>query len=136
MAKDGNSLSGLEERLIKLIEAQAELLSEFISETERRLGELEIVTNDLVSKVDDLDSNKQDVPASYELKYQEEQEEAKKAEREEKDQLIAEKHDELVSRVDSLESVVTPYGESLDAAVQRVSDSLAELEEFVRSRLK
>ena len=33
MAKDGNSLSGLEERLIKLIEAQAELLNEFISET-------------------------------------------------------------------------------------------------------
>lgn len=63
MAKDENSLSGLEERLIKLIEAQAELLNEFISETERRLGELEGVTNDLVSKVDDLDSNKQDVPA-------------------------------------------------------------------------
>jgi DNA anti-recombination protein RmuC len=136
MAKDENSLSGLEERLIKLIEAQAELLNKFISETERRLGELEGVTNDLVSKVDDLDSNKQDVPAPYELKYQEEQEEAKKAEREEKDELIAEKHDELVSRVDSLESIVTPYGESLDTAVQRVSDSLTELDEFVRSRLK
>lgn len=136
MAKDENSLSGLEERLIKLIEAQAELLNEFISETERRLGELEGVTNDLVSKVDDLDSNKQDVPAPYELKYQEELEEAEKAERKEKDELIAENHDELVSRVDSLESVVTPYGESLDTAVQRVSDSLAELDEFVRSRLK
>ncbi len=136
MAKDENSLSGLEERLIILIEAQAELLNEFISETERRLGELEGVTNDLVSKVDDLDSNKQDVPAPYELKHQEEQEEAEKAERKEKDELIAERHDELVSRVDSLESIVTPYGESLDAAVQRVSDSLAELEDFVRSRLK
>lgn len=111
-------------------------MNEFISETERRLGELECVTNDLVSKVDDLDSNKQDVPAPYELKYQEEQEEAEKAERKEKDELIAENHDELVSRVDSLESIVTPYGESLDAAVQRVSDSLAELDDFVRSRLK
>lgn len=136
MAKDENSLSGLEERLIKLIEAQAELLNEFISETERRLGELEGVTNDLVGKVDDLDSNKQDVPAAYELKYQEEQQEAEKAERKEKDELIAENHDELVSRVDSLETIVTPYGESLDAAVQRVSDSLAELDDFVRSRLK
>lgn len=136
MAKDENSLSGLEERLIKLIEAQAELLNEFISETERRLGELEGVMNDLVSKVEDLDSNKQDVPAPYELKYQEELEEAEKAERKEKDELIAENHDELVSRVDSLESIVTPCGESLDAAVQRVSDSLAELDDFVRSRLK
>jgi chromosome segregation ATPase len=143
-------LTEVEERLLKLIEAQSELLKEFISETERRLEELEesrekhedsingleSVTSDLVGKVDDLETNKQDVPAPYELKYQKELEESEKAEREEFEKLMTEQHEELVSRVESLEGVVTPSGESLDAAIERVSESLAELEEFVRSRLK
>jgi hypothetical protein len=129
-------LTEVEERLLKLIEAQSELLREFISETERRLVELESVTPDLVSRVDELEINKQDVLAPYELKYQEAREEADKVEREEFQKLTAEQHEELVSRVESLEDVVAPPGESLAAALERVSESLAELEEFVRSRLK
>ena len=143
-------LTEVEERLLKLIEAQSELLKEFISETERRLeeleesrekhqdsiNELEGVTPDLVSRVDELETNKQDVLAPYELKYPEAREEEEKAEREEFEKLTTEQHEELVSRVESLEGVVTPSGESLDAAIERVSESLAELEEFVRSRLK
>lgn len=143
-------LTEVEERLLKLIEAQSDLLKEFISETERRLveleergekhqdsvNELESNTSDLVSRVDELETSKQDAPAPYELKYREAQEEAEKAEREEFEKQTTEQYEDLVSRVESLEGAVTPSGESFDAAIERVSESLSELEEFVRSRLK
>jgi DNA repair exonuclease SbcCD ATPase subunit len=125
-------------------------LKEFISETERRLevleergekhqdsiNELEGVTPDLVSRVDELETGKQDVPAPYELKFKEAQEETEKGERAEFEKQTTEQYEDLVSRVESLEGAVTPSGESFDAAIERVSESLAELEEFVRSRLK
>ena len=129
-------LTEVEERLLKLIEAQSELLKDFISETGRRLDELEGATSDLVSRVDELETNKQNVPDSYELRYQEAREEAEKAEREEFQKLTTEQQEELISRVESLEEIMTPPGESLSVALERVSESLAELEEFVRSRLK
>jgi len=143
-------LTEVEERLLKLIEAQSELLNKFISMTDRRLSELEeckdkhedsiyeldAARKDLVGKVDHLDETKQDVPDAYELGMKDEEEKMNKEERLDFENRMTNHHDSLVTKVETIEDVITPGGESLGVALERVRESLSRLDDFVRSRIK
>ena len=146
----------MEQRLLGIIKAQADLIQSLIDSTRRRLDKhkdrldshVERMDshrediNELQVKVEDLDANKQDYPDEHEERSRIAQEESDKLEAE---QLAEEKElqarmalSDILDRIEDLEAGVPDAdgGEGLIEQLALIQEKVAALEKAIRGRLK
>jgi len=141
----------MEQRLLGIIKAQADLIQSFMDSAKRRLDKhkerLDTHRQDLDElevKVGELDANKQDYPDEYEERSRVAQEESDKLEAE---QLAEEKElqarmalSDILDRIERLEEGVTDADTDADEGIveqlKLVQVKVAALEKFIHGRLK
>ena len=141
----------MEQRLLGIIKAQAELIQSFMDSAQRRLDKhkerLDTHRQDLDElevKIGDLDANKQDYPNEQEERSRIAQEESDKIEAE----LLAEEKErsarmaltDILDRIERLEEGVTDADTDADEGIveqlKLVQVKVAALEKFIHGRLK
>lgn len=141
----------MEQRLLGIIKAQADLIQSFMDSAQRRLDKhkerLDTHRQDLDElevKIGDLDANKQDYPNEQEERSRIAQEESDKIEAE----LLAEEKErsarmaltDILDRIERLEEGVTDADTDADEGIveqlKLVQVKVAALEKFIHGRLK
>lgn len=146
---ENNRITEMEQRLLGIIKAQADLIQSFMHSAKRRLDKqkerLDTHRADLDAlevKVDDLDTNKQDYPDEHEERSRIAQEEGDKLEAE---QLAEERElnarmalSGILDRIEELEAGVpdTDGGEGLIEQLTLIQEKVAALEKVIRGRTK
>ncbi len=137
----------MEQRLLGIIKAQADLIQSFMDSAQRRLDKhkerLDTHRQDLDElevKIEDLDANKQDWPDEQEERSRIAQEESEKIEAE----LLAEEKErnarmaltDILDRIEELEAGVPDAdgGEGLIEQLPQVREKVAALEKVIRGR--
>jgi chromosome segregation ATPase len=137
-------------QLLVLINAHAEALTKFVEKTERHLrkidcrldkhweaiSELENDTSNLDDSISELDQRKLDAPDQRELRIAAENKELERIEKEESERRTAMQLQDISDRLDALEDAPDADDGSIDEEVQKLADTLASLEKFVRLRLR
>ena len=151
MDDENQRITEIEQRLLGIIKAQADLIQSFMDSAKRRLDKhkerLDTHRQDLDElevKVDELDADKQDYPDEYEERSRIAQEESDKLEAE---QLAEEKElqarmaiSDILDRIERLEEGVTDADTDADEGIleqlKLVQGKVAALEKFIHGRLK
>jgi chromosome segregation ATPase len=146
---ENNRITEMEQRLLGIIKAQADLIQSFMDSAKRRLDKhkerLDTHRADLDAlevKVGELDANKQDYPNEHEERSRIAQEESDKLEAE---QLAEERElnarmalSGILDRIEELEAGVpdSDGGEGLIEQLALIQEKVAALEKAIRGRLK
>lgn len=139
----------MEQRLLGIIKAQADLIQSFMDSAKRRLDKHKELLgthrqdiDELQVKVEELDADKQDYPDEHEERSRIAQEESDKLEAE---QLAEERElnarmalSGILDRIEELEAGVpdTDGGEGLIEQLALIQEKVAALEKVIRGRLK
>lgn len=148
----------MEQRLLGIMKAQAELIQSFMDSTKRRLDKHKDrldshaermdkhreEIDELQVSVEDLDANKQDYPNEQEERSRIAQEESDKIEAEflaeEKERNVKMALTDILDRIDKLEEGVTDADTNADEGIVEqlkiVQVKVAALEKFIHGRLK
>jgi chromosome segregation ATPase len=151
MDDENQRITEMEQRLLGIIKAQADLIQSFMDSAQRRLDKhkerLDTHRQDLDElevKIGDLDANKQDYPNEQEERSRIAQEESDKIEAE----LLAEEKErsarmaltDILDRIERLEEGVTDADTDADEGIveqlKLVQVKVAALEKFIHGRLK
>jgi DNA repair exonuclease SbcCD ATPase subunit len=147
MDDENQRITEMEQRLLGIIKAQADLIQSFMDSAQRRLDKhkerLDTHRQDLDElevKIEDLDANKQDWPDEQEERSRIAQEESEKIEAE----LLAEEKErnarmaltDILDRIEELEAGVPDAdgGEGLIEQLAQVREKVAALEKLIRGR--
>lgn len=147
MDDENQRINEVEQRLLGLIKAQAELIQSFMDSAQRRLDKhkerLDTHRQDLDElevKIEDLDANKQDWPIEQEERSRIAQEESDKLEAEqiaeEKEVYVRTAISDIIDRIEELEAGVPDAdgGEGLIEQLAQVREKVAALEKAIRGR--
>ena len=141
----------MEQRLLGIMNAQAELIQSFMDSTKRRLDKhkerLDTHRQDLDElevKIGELDAKKQDYPDEYEERARVAKEESEKLEAElsaeEKERSARMALTDMLDRIERLEEGVTDADTDADEGIveqlKMVQVKVAALEKFIHGRLK
>lgn len=139
----------MEQRLLGIIKAQADLIQSFMDSAKRRLDKHKELLgthrqdlDELEVKVQDLDANKQDWPNEQEERSRIAQEESDKLEAEqmaeEKELYVRTAISDILDRIEALEAGVPDAdgGEGLIEQLAQVREKVAAFEKAIRGRLK
>ena len=146
---ENNRITEMEQRLLGIIKAQADLIQSFMDSAKRRLDKHKELLgthrqdiDELQVKVEELDADKQDYPDEHEERSRIAQEESDKLEAE---QLAEERElnarmalSGILDRIEELEAGVpdTDGGEGLIEQLALIQEKVAALEKVIRGRLK
>ena len=139
----------MEQRLLGIIKAQADLIQSFMDSAKRRLDKHKELLgthrqdlDELEVKVQDLDANKQDWPNEQEERSRIAQDESDKLEAEqmaeEKELYVRTAISDILDRIEALEAGVPDAdgGEGLIEQLAQVREKVAAFEKAIRGRLK
>ena len=146
---ENNRITEMEQRLLGIIKAQADLIQSFMDSAKRRLDKHKELLgthrqdiDELQVKVEELDADKQDYPDEHEERSRIAQEESDKLEAE---QLAEERElnarmalSGILDRIEELEAGVPDPdgGEGLIEQLALIQEKVAALEKVIRGRLK
>jgi chromosome segregation ATPase len=151
MDDENQRITEMEQRLLGVMNAQAELIQSFMDSTKRRLDKhkerLDTHRQDLDElevKIGELDANKQDYPDEYEERARVAKEESEKLEAElsaeEKERSARMALTDMLDRIERLEEGVTDADTDADEGIveqlKMVQVKVAALEKFIHGRLK
>jgi exonuclease VII large subunit len=149
MDDENQRITEMEQRLLGIMKAQADLIKSFMDSAQRRLDKhkerLDAHRQDLDElevKIEDLDANKQDWPDEQEERCRIAQEESEKIEAE----LLAEEKErnarmaltDILDRIEELEAGVPDAddGEGIIEQLSLLREKVAALEKVIRGRFK
>jgi hypothetical protein len=151
MDDENQRITEMEQRLLGIMKAQADLIQSFMDSAQRRLDKhkerLDTHRHDLDElevKVGELDANKQDYPNEQEERSRIAQEESDKIEAEflaeEKERNVKMALTDILDRIEKLEEGVTDADTNADEGIVEqlkiVQVKVAALEKFIHGRLK
>jgi chromosome segregation ATPase len=158
MDDENQRITEMEQRLLGIMKAQAELIQSFMDSTKRRLDKHKDrldshsermdkhreEIDELQVSVEDLDANKQDYPNEQEERSRIAQEESDKIEAEflaeEKERNVKMALTDILDRIEKLEEGVTDADTNADEGIVEqlkiVQVKVAALEKFIHGRLK